>query len=62
MEKCSCTKCDCPNKIEHFGHRYEEENAIVDAEFNRDVDEVKSIISGVCKECVQGQHPGKPRD
>ncbi len=62
MEKCSCKKCDCPNQIEHFGHRFEEENAIVEAEFNKDVDKVKSIISEVCKECVLGQHPGKPTE
>ncbi len=60
MEKCSCKKCDCPNKIGHFGHRFEEENAIVEAEFNKDVDKVESIISEVCKECVRGQHPGNP--
>ena len=62
MEKCCCTKCDCHNQIEHFGHRYEEENAIVEAEFNRDVDEIKSIITEVWKDCIRGQHPGKPRD
>lgn len=62
MNKCSCIKCDCQNPIEHFGHRYEEENAIVEAEFNRDVDEIKSIITEVCKDCIRGQHSGQPRD
>ena len=38
VKSCQCNKCNCPNKIKEFGHRYEEENAIVKAEFEHDVE------------------------
>ena len=49
MKKCQCDKCDCPNEIKEFGHRYEEENAIVEAEFQKDADKVESIIKEICE-------------
>ena len=61
MKSCQCNKCDCPNQIKEFGHRYEEENAIVKAEFEHDIDKVKSIIQDICKWCEQGQHQGPPK-
>ena len=56
MKKCKCDKCNCPNEIKEFGHRYEEENAIVEAEFQKDVDKVESIIKEICDSCEKGQH------
>ena len=56
MKTCQCTKCSCSNQIKEFGHRYEEENAIVEAEFNRDVEKVESIIEELCEYCAKGQH------
>ncbi len=61
MKKCQCEKCNCPNKIKEFGHRYEEENAIVEAEFEQNNEKVKSIIDEVCEFCEKGQHEGQPR-
>jgi len=60
MKKCSCDLCDCPNEVKEFGHRYEEENAIVQAEYEHDPDKVESIIAEICDSCEKGQHPGKP--
>ena len=60
MKKCQCNKCDCPNETREFGHRYEEENAIVEAEFENDVDKVKSIIKKICDSCEKGQYQGQP--
>ena len=62
MIKCQCPKCSCPNKVKEFGHRYEEENALAEAEYNKDADKIKSIISEICQDCVKGQHNGKPKD
>ena len=62
MKKCQCTKCSCPNEVKEFGHRYEEENALVEAEHNKDVEKVESIISEICQYCVQGQHQGDPKN
>ena len=53
--------CDCPNEIKEFGHRYEEENAIVEAEFKHDADKVESIIEEICESCEKGQHQGPPK-
>ena len=53
--------CTCPNEIPEFGHRYEEENAIVEAEFEHDADKVDSIIAEICDSCEKGQHQGPPR-
>jgi cytochrome c5 len=61
MKKCKCTKCHCPNEIKEFGHRYEEENAIAQAEFNKDEDKVESIVEEVCQSCATGQHSGQPK-
>jgi len=61
MKKCQCTKCQCPNEIKEFGHRYEEENAIVQDEFNKDVDKAESIIENLCQSCSKGQHNGQPK-
>ena len=61
MKKCQCDRCDCPNEIKEFGHRYEEENAIVEAEFQHDADKVESIIKEICQYCEKGQHQGQPR-
>lgn len=60
MKKCQCSKCDCPNEVREFGHRYEEENAIVEAEFENDADKVESIIKEICNSCEEGQHQGQP--
>lgn len=62
MKKCQCQKCDCPSEISEYGHRYEEENAIVEAEFEHDVDKAKSIIQEICLSCEKGQHQGNPKD
>ncbi len=61
MKGCQCNKCNCPNQIKEFGHRYEEENAIVKAEFEHDVDKVESIIQDICDWCEKGQHQGSPK-
>ncbi|MDH3276511.1 MAG: hypothetical protein OEL77_04215 [Nitrosopumilus sp.] len=61
MKKCLCKKCECTNEIKEFGHRYEEENAIVQAEFEHDVDKVASMIQEICSLCEKGQHQGKSR-
>ena len=61
MKECQCDRCDCPNEIKEFGHRYEEENAIVEAEFQHDADKVESIIKEICQYCEKGQHQGQPR-
>jgi len=61
MKKCSCYLCTCPNEIPEFGHRYEEENAIVEAEFKHDTDKAESIIDEVYSFCERGQHQGPPR-
>jgi len=53
--------CDCPNEIPEFGHRFEEEIAIAEAEFEHDADKVESIIDEVCDSCERGQHQGPPR-
>jgi len=53
--------CQCPNEIPEFGHRYEEENAIVEAEFKHDSDKAESIIDEVCSSCEKGQHQGQPK-
>ena len=60
MKKCKCGKCDCPNRVKEFGHRYEEENAIVEAQYQNDTDKVESIIREICKACKEGQHQGQP--
>ena len=60
MKKCQCKKCQCTNTISEFGHRYEEENAIVQAEFEHDTDKVESIIGEICSFCEKGQHQGQP--
>ena len=60
MKKCQCQKCQCPNEIKQFGHRYEEENAIVEAEYQKDADKVESIVEDLCSSCVKGQHVGMP--
>ena len=60
MHKCQCQKCFCPNQVKEFGHRYEEANALTEAEKNKDVESVKSIMSGICKECIVGRHLGQP--
>jgi len=60
VKKCQCSKCDCPSKIKKFGHRYEEENAMVEAEFENDEDKVKSIIKEICNSCEKGKHQGQP--
>jgi len=52
--------CDCPNEVKEFGHRFEEENAIVEAEFEKDADKVESIINNICELCEKGQHQGQP--
>ena len=62
MQKCQCQKCSCLNQVSEFGHRYEEANALVKAEQNKDVEGVKSIMSGICKECVIGRHQGQPKN
>ena len=62
MKKCHCEKCDCPNEVSEFGHRYEEENAIVKAEFEHDVEKAKSIIQEICISCERGQHQGNPKN
>jgi len=59
MKKCQCNKCDWPNEIKEFGHRYEKENAIVEAEFEYDADKVESIIENICDSCEKGQHQGQ---
>ena len=53
--------CQCPNEIPEFGHRFEEENAIVEAEFEHNADKVEAIISEICETCEKGQHNGPPR-
>lgn len=60
MKKCNCDKCKCPNEVSEFGHRYEEENAIVEAEHQKDIDKVESIIREICESCEKGQHQGQP--
>jgi len=60
VKKCQCIKCDCPNEIREFGHRYEKENAIVEAEFENDADKVESIIENICDSCEKGQHQDQP--
>jgi len=60
MKKCQCSKCYCPNEIREFGHRYEEENAIVEAEFRKDPDKIEAIIKEICEYCEKGQHLGQP--
>ena len=60
VKKCQCIKCDSPNEIREFGHRYEKENAIVEAEFENDADKVESIIENICDSCEKGQHQGQP--
>ncbi|QUC64307.1 hypothetical protein NsoK4_07710 [Nitrosopumilus sp. K4] len=60
MKKCKCEKCDCPNQITEFGHRYEEENAIVEAEFQKNPEKAESIIKEICEFCEKGQHEGNP--
>ena len=60
VKRCKCNKCDCPNEIREFGHRYEEENAIAEAEFGKDADKVESIIKEICDSCEKGQHQGQP--
>ena len=62
VKKCKCIKCDCSNEIREFGHRYEKENAIVEAEFENDADKVESIIKEICDSCEKGQHQGQPND
>ena len=62
MKNCQCDKCDCPNQIKEFGHRYEERNEIADAEFAHDVDKVESIIQDICNFCEKGQHQGPPKN
>jgi len=49
------------NEIKEFGHRFEEENAIVQAEFEHDVDKMGSMIDEICISCERGQHGGQPR-
>ena len=61
MKTCQCSKCQCTNRVKEFGHRYEEENAIVEAEFEHDADKVESIIQEICSLCEKGQHPGIPK-
>ncbi len=60
MKKCQCNKCDCPNEIKEFGHRYEEENVIVEAQYQKDANKVESIIKEICEYCERGQHKGQP--
>ena len=60
MKKCQCNMCDCPNQIKEFGHRYEEENAIAEANSQKDPDKVYSIINDICESCEKGQHQGQP--
>lgn len=62
VKKCQCEKCNCTNEISEFGHRYEEENAIVQAEYEHDVDKVESLIEEICISCEKGQHQGDPRN
>ena len=62
MFKCQCQKCSCPNKVKEFGHRYEEANALAEAEQKKDIEGAKSIMSGICKECIIGRHQGEPRN
>ena len=61
MKKCQCYNCECPNTIPEFGHRYEEEIAITEAEYEHDADKVESLIGELCLSCEKGQHPGKPK-
>ena len=61
MKKCQCNKCNCSNQIKEFGHRYEEENAIAEAKFQKDVDKVESIIKEICEFCEIGQHQDQPK-
>ena len=61
MKKCQCNKCDCPNEIKEFGHRYEKENAIVEAEFEHDAEKVESIIENICDSCEKGKHRGQSK-
>jgi len=62
MKRCSCHMCDCPNEVKEFGHRYEEEIAIAEAEFEHDPDKAEAIIAEICSLCEKGQHPGKPKE
>lgn len=59
MKKCQCKKCDCPNQVKEFGHRYEEENAIVEAKYQKDADKVEAIIQEICDSCEIGRHMGQ---
>ena len=52
--------CNCPNEVKEFGHRFEEENAIVESEFEKDIHKVESIINDICESCEKGQHQGPP--
>lgn len=52
--------CDCPNQIKEYGHRYEEENAIAEANYQNDPDKAYSIINDICESCEKGQHEGQP--
>ena len=60
MKKCECNMCDCPNQIKEYGHRFEEANAIAEANAQRDPDKVYSIIDNICESCEKGQHTGQP--
>ena len=62
MKNCKCQKCDCPNKISEYGHRYEEENAIVHVEFEHNIVKTKSINQEIRLSCEQGQHDGNPKE
>ncbi len=62
MRKCQCSKCFCSNEVKEFGHRFEEENALVEAEYNKDTDKIESIVSEICQDCVRGQHGGQPKN
>jgi len=61
VKNCQCSKCDCPNEIKEFGHRYEKENAIAEAEFEHDAEKVESIIENICDSCEKGQHRGQSK-
>lgn len=61
MKRCQCERCNCPNKIKEFGHRFEEENAIAEAQYQKDSDKVESIIKEICESCEKGQHQGNPK-
>ena len=58
MIKCQCSRCSCPNEVKKFGHRYEEENALVEAEYNKDSERLNQLFLKFIR-TVKEQHIGE---